>query len=160
IAPSESRWGCALTRDGAPKVAQRSWTIPRRPAISANPSSAATSSIFPAFFRRSMTPSPRITAQPTESYPRYDSLRPASTRMSPRGRSRSTTMPKMPHMRSPPVARRLLPPSPEGPVQRDDRVELVALRPCERVLRGEELLLGIDDLEVRREPGQVPDVGE
>src|SRR5262252_1459904 len=80
--------------------------------------------------------------------------------MSPRGRSRSTTMPKMPHMRSLPLARGLLPPSAEGAVERDDRVQLVPLGARERVLRGEELLLSVDDLEVRREPGEVADFRE
>ena len=35
--PSESRWGWALTVEGVPKVAQRSWVMPRVPVISAKP---------------------------------------------------------------------------------------------------------------------------
>src|SRR5690349_2296114 len=42
----------------------------------------------------------------------------------------------------------LLPASAEGPVQEDDRGELVALRAREAELRVEELPLGVEDLEV------------
>jgi hypothetical protein len=65
--PSESRWGCAFTGEGAPKVAQRNCVMPRVPVISANASRSATAATFPTSLRKSTVPLPWKVAQPTES---------------------------------------------------------------------------------------------